>query len=257
VKGVLPANHALTRVQGEQIRDWQASMDGDRQILTVELIKPVEKSYALKLLSEQTVESTPFTAQLNLPQPQGIERETGSLTVSAEDTLVETESTAGLRQINAPAGSLAAYRFYGRPLTLGVKLRRIEPVINVASRITTRLEEARLLVAHALTLKVEKAGIYSVELSPLGAFIVTDVRGEGIEDWKARDGKLVVSFSSRVLGERKLEVQLEQPQKTFPDQITVIPLQLISAVKQTAQIGAASAPGIRLKPNGRAWRPCW
>jgi type II secretory pathway pseudopilin PulG len=246
---VLPANHALTRVEGEQIRDWQASMDGDLQILTVELIKPVEKSYALKLLSEQTVESTPFTAQLNLPQPQGIERETGSLTVTAEDTLVETESTAGLRQINAPAGSLAAYRFYGRPLTLGVKLRRIEPVINVASRITTRLEEARLLVAHALTLKVQKAGIYSVELSPLGAFTVTDVRGEGIEDWKARDGKLVVSFSSRVLGERKLEVQLEQPQKTFPDQITVIPLQLISAVKQTAQIGAASAPGIRLKTS--------
>src|SRR2546429_5216172 len=56
---MLPANHALTRVEGPQIRDWQATMEGDHQILTVELIKPVEKSYGLKLFSEQTVETTP------------------------------------------------------------------------------------------------------------------------------------------------------------------------------------------------------
>ncbi|PYM16646.1 MAG: hypothetical protein DME18_00960 [Verrucomicrobia bacterium] len=251
----LPANHALTRVEGEQIRDWQVSVgqasslpnQGEVQILTVELIKPVEKTYALKLFSEQTVESTPFAAELVLPQPQGVERETGSLTVSAEDTLVETESTPGLRQINAPAGSLAAYRFYGRPLALGVKLRRIEPVINVASRVTARLEEARLLVTHALILNVEKAGIYSVEFSPPENFTVTDVRGEAVEDWRARGGRLLVSFSSRVLGERKLEVQLEQAERSFPNQIAVAPLSIASAAKQTAQIGAASAPGIRLK----------
>src|SRR5437016_11297198 len=127
---VLPANHALTRVEGEQIRDWQISVaqasslpsakptpDPSRegsgitvaadqlpspggaggvsevQILTVELIKPVEKSYHLTLYSEQTVESLPFHDQLALPQPQGADRETGSLTGSAEDTFVETEST--------------------------------------------------------------------------------------------------------------------------------------------------------------------
>ena len=111
----LPASHALTRVEGEQIRDWQVrvaqdsgpSDTGDTQILTVELIKPVEKSYVLRIFSEQTVESTPFAGRLRLPQPQGVEREAGSFTVSAEDTIVETESTGGLRQINAPAGSLA------------------------------------------------------------------------------------------------------------------------------------------------------
>jgi hypothetical protein len=244
---LLPASHALTRVEGRQIRDWQATMDGDRQLLTVELIKPVEKSYCLKLFSEQTVETTPFSAQLNLPQPQGVDRETGLLTVSAEDTVVETESLNGLRQVNAPAGALAAYRFYGRPLSLTANLRRIEPVINVASRVTARLEEARLLVSHALSLKVEKAGVYLLELSPLENFVVTDVRGEGVEDWKARDGKLIVSFASRVLGERKLEVQLEQAQKTFPQQIGVSPLRVAGAIKQSSQIGATPAPGISLK----------
>src|SRR5439155_4019906 len=153
----------------------------------------------------------------------------------------------GLRQIDAPPGSIAAYRFYGRPLALGVELHRIEPVIAVASRVTARLEEARLLVTHTLTLNVEKAGLYSLELSPLNQFVVTDVRGDGIEDWKARDGQLLVNFSSRVLGERKLDVQLEQSERTFSDQIVVTPLQIVGATRQTAQIGAASAPGIRLK----------
>ena len=56
----LPATHALTRIQGEQIRDWQVKPDGERQVLTVEFIKPVEKAYAVTLFSEQTVETTPL-----------------------------------------------------------------------------------------------------------------------------------------------------------------------------------------------------
>src|SRR5207247_8662209 len=108
----------------------------------------------------------------------GVDHWPGSLTVSPEDTGLESESTTCLREINSPPGSLVAYRFYGRPLALGVRLRRVEPVITVASRVTARLEEARLLVTHALTLNVEKAGIYSLELSPLNPFVVTDVRGE-------------------------------------------------------------------------------
>src|ERR1051326_7228348 len=286
---LLPANHALTRVEGPQIRDWQvkvvptpdpsrppsrrsgavarveggagtsdaapgrelpsaeAGAESEAQILTVELIKPVEKSYALKLFSEQTVDATPLTAQLNLPQPQGVDRETGALSVAAEDTVVETEALSGLRQVSASAGALADYRFYGRPIALSVNLRRIEPLINAASRVTARLEEARLLVSHALTLSVEKAGIYSLELSPLENFLVTDVRGEGVEDWKARDGKLTVSFASRVPGQRKLDILPDQAHRNFPEQILVPPLPVTGAVKQTAQIGAASAPGISLK----------
>src|SRR6185369_3949151 len=147
---LLAATQDMTRVEGPQIRDWQSTMEGDHQILTVELIKPVEKSYCLKLFSEQTVETTPLTAQLNLPQPQGVDRETGSWTVAAEDTVVETESVSGLRQVNAVTGALAAYRFYGRPIALNVNLRRIEPLINTAIRVTARLEEARLLVSHSL-----------------------------------------------------------------------------------------------------------
>src|SRR5439155_5292737 len=58
----LPATHALTRLVGEQIRDWEIkpplagtppSADG-LQLLEVQFIKPLEKEYQLTVYSEQT-----------------------------------------------------------------------------------------------------------------------------------------------------------------------------------------------------------
>ncbi|MSU58863.1 MAG: hypothetical protein EXS35_11980 [Pedosphaera sp.] len=245
----LPATHALTRLVGEQIRDWSVAAGGDKQILTVEFIKPIEKSYQLTVFSEQTIETTPATISLAPPQPSDAERESGSLNVFAEDMQVEIDSATGLRQVNAAAGSFAAYRFSPDKsgFALALRLKRIEPVVTASDRATARLEETRLLASHALTLNVEKAGIYNIELQPQPGFVVADVRGEGVEDWKIADGKLRVSFTNRVLGSRKLDVQLEQPLKEFVKQIVIAPLRVSGATKETTQLGAASAPGIQLK----------
>ena len=243
----LPATQALTRLEGEQIRDWHTATEGERQTLTVEFIKPMENACDLTLYSEQAVEGTAVNSSLNPPQPLNVERESGSLTVSAEDTLVEIVSLAGLRQVNAPDNAVAAYRFNARPFTLALKLKPIEPVIAVTDRVSARLEETRLMISHGLTLDVGKAGIYTLELTPQSGFAVAEVRGEGVEDWKVSDGRLRVSFSERVLGSRRLEVQLEQALKNFPEQISIAPLRVTGATKETAQIGAASAPGIRLR----------
>jgi type II secretory pathway pseudopilin PulG len=243
----LPASHALTRIQGEQIRDWQVKPEGERQVLTIEFIKPVEKACTVTLFSEQAVEATPLTATLEPPQPLEVERESGSFTLSADDTTVEIGSAPGLRQVNAAAGALAAYRFNGRPVSIVARIQRITPVLKLADRVTARLEEARLVVSHALNVTVEKAGIYALDFAIPAGLVVSEVKGEGIDDWKATDGKLKVSFASRVLGARKLDIQLEQANKEFPDQITVLPLAVTGATNVTTQLGAASSPGIRLK----------
>ena len=102
-------------------------------------------------------------------------------------------------------------------------------------------------MSHALNLTVEKAGIYALDLAVPPGFVVSEVKGEGVDDWKATDGKLKISFASRVLGARKLDIQLEQANKEFPDKITVLPLAVAGATNVTTQLGAASSPGIRLK----------
>jgi hypothetical protein len=242
----LPVAQTLTHIDGNQIRDWQLKPEGDHQILTIELIKPQDNNYALTLLTEQTVENPGTTSLLDAPQPLNVAHESGSLVISADSTLVDVKPPAALRQVNAPDNALAAYEFDARPLTLSLKLSPIEPVINVTDRVNAQLEEARVVVSHWLTFNITKAGVYYIELTPQPGFAVTDVRGGGIEDWNIINGKIHVDLSNRILGSSEINVQLEEPLKTFPDKISVSPLHVTGAAGETAEIGAAAAPGIRL-----------
>lgn len=247
------------------------------QLLTVDFAKPVEKTYALTLFTEQPVESTPLAVTLAAPQPLDIERESGTFTVGADDTVVEVDGAPGLRQVNASTGTLFAWRFNARPFSVAARLKRIEPALETAARLTARLEESRLVVSHAINLSVLKAGIYAAEFSYPTNFNVTDVRGANVEDWQATAGKLKVNYTQRVLGTHRLDLVLEQAFKTtnalpvvassnaplnfirgfpswtwnqstnLPLKVTISPVRLTGATKETAFIGAAAAAGIQLK----------
>ena len=254
----LPLQQTITRLEGAQIRDWHTVTEGSQLQLIIEFIKPVDTGYELKLYSEQTTVqpvdhlTAGETITLNPPQPLEVERETGTLTLTAEDTLVEVASVAGLRQVNATDQAVAAYQFNTRPFTLALQLKPVEPVVSTVDRISARLEETRLLTAHQLDVTVEKAGIYALELTPPAGDAVADVQGDGVEDWKVSAGKLRVNFSARVLGARRLTVQLEEALKSFPEQIRLAPVRVTGAVKESAQIGVAALAGIRVKTGDLA-----
>lgn len=236
----IPKEQSLTKLEGEQIRDWKV----ENGVLAVEFIKPIEKNYSLTLWSEQPLTGA---AQLTGPQPMDIERETGSVMVFVDDAQLDVQNTSGLRQINATDNALAAYRFYARPWDLSMRVKAVEPVVKASDRINARLEETRFVVNHSIDLHVEKAGIYSTMLSVPAGFSVIDVRGEGIEEWKVAQGKLRISFASRVLGDRKLDIQMEQPLKVFPSSLVVEPAVVTGAVKETAEIAVTASPGLRIK----------
>jgi prepilin-type processing-associated H-X9-DG protein len=248
----LPASQALTRLQGGQIRDWKIETADGRQVLAIEFVKPVEKNYELSLFTEQPVGALPGSVRITAPEPLGVEREAGSLTLSAADTVVDIGETAGLRRVNAGGDALAAFVFSARPFSLAAGVKRVEPVLTVADRVTARLDESRLTAVHAVDLLVEKAGIYALELTPQAGFAVANVTGAGVEDWKLNEGKLQINFASSVLGPRHLDVQLERALKSFPQRITLAPLRITGASHETAEIGAAAARGLQLKTEEMA-----
>jgi hypothetical protein len=251
----IPAGQSLTQVQGEEIRDWQIRTEGNQQWLAIEFIKPLEKSYAFTLLTEQPMLDLQAGLKIDLPHPQEVERETGRMTVRAEDVILEAGLLTGLRQINAEAGAVAAYQFQAGDFELNLKTRRIEPVISAEDRVTVRIEEARVLVRHEVNLNIEKAGIYSVELIPPPGFIVTEVKGDDVAEWKMSPGALVIHFGNRVLGRRTLDLQLEQALRRPGGDAAERPLLAIAAVRvagavrEGAQIGVGAAAGIQLKPE--------
>jgi hypothetical protein len=244
---VLPRDQTLTRIEGEAVRDWRQTSENGQPILTVQLIHPMEQATTLVITAEQSLASLPFDLDLGLPQPLDIQRENGSLSVAAEDVQLRLGTLTGLRQVNAGENEAAAFRFSTRPASLRAQLTRVEPVISVAAQVHVLLEESRLLIRHEMTLNAAKAGIYNLEATPQPNLTVTDVKGDGVDEWKVANGRLTVSFSHRLLGDRKLAVTLEQALTNTPSEFPVWPLHVSGASKETVVIGAGSSPGIQLK----------
>lgn len=247
VRVALPAGHTITRLAGEQVRDWRVGESPDGSILTVDFIRPVEDATTLTLTTEQPVPALPGRLELRVPQPLGVQREAGTLRVQAEDLVPRIEASEGLRQVNAAAGDFAAFRFSVRPVSLRLEVARVEPVVVVSGRVRAQLEESRLLVQHDLKLEVSRAGIYALDLEPPAGFLVAEVTGDGIDDWKLADGRLRISLAKRLLGEGRVAVQLEQSLPRLPPEWSLVPLRVTGATRESAFIGAGSTPGIQLK----------
>jgi hypothetical protein len=176
-----------------------------------------------------------------------VQRESGSLDITKEDLAARIESTEGLRQVNAGQNEFASFRFNVRPASLRLNLSQVEPLLTANTMVSAHLEESRLGIRYDLNLNVSRAGIYSLDFELPPGFIVASLRGDGIEDWTVREGKLRISFAQRVLGDRSITVQLEQALSHTPEEIVLVPLRAGNAVKESAWIGAGSVAGIQIK----------
>src|SRR6185369_8348495 len=135
VRIALPAGQTLTQLENASIRDWHIGTEEGHPLLTVEFLKPMEQHCELILQTEQSVDPAGSTVALIPPQPLGLERETGAISITAEDVLLDVISWPGLRQSNATGKSQATYRFFGRPFNLEAALRPVEPLLNVSDRV--------------------------------------------------------------------------------------------------------------------------
>lgn len=243
----LPSGQTLAQLEAALIRDWQVVAEADRSLLLLDFLKPAEGAFSLTLTTEQPLGNLPGEIRLSPPQPLDVQRESGSIDVTAEDVDVRFEEGEGLRQVNAAAGVLAAHRFHGRPAILVARLGRVLPEIQVVARVSVQAGDTLLSVRHALDLEVSRAGIYACEAALPDGWRLVSVQGEGIEDWSAAGGRLRVQFRERVLGRRGIELLLEQGHTGLPPELTILPVRVAGAVRETTRIGAGSAPGILLK----------
>lgn len=245
----LPAGHSLTRIEGAPIRDWRVgpATDGGLDQLSIVFLEPVEATAELIVHTEQPVPDLPGTLPLTPPRPLGVQRETGSLRLLAEDLLVRVEDAPGLRQVNAQADEVASFRFVARPASARLQLDRWQPEVAVASRLHVRLDESRVVARHDLDLTVTRAGIYSLELSVPDVWRVTGVASDELDDWKPSDDGLHLTYLRRVLGPRAVQVTLE---RTLPSDLTTLairPVRVREAASETARLGIASVAGFRAR----------
>ena len=247
VRVALPAAHTLTRLTGEQVKDWRLVPGSDGAELVIEFLRPLEGAAQIELVSEQTLAGLPGTVDLRLPQPLGVQREAGVLSLQVEDLLARVEQAESLRQVNVTGSEFAAFRFARRPVELVVHLAPVEPQVAVNSRVRFALEEARAVVDHQLSLEVSRAGIYGLDLQTDPEFLVTEVEADGLEDWQAGGGTVRLRFGKRMLGACQVKVRLERSLGELPPELGFGPLRVGGAVRESALIGAGSTPGLQLK----------
>ncbi len=242
-----PAGQTLTSLKTDMpIRDRRIDVAGGRQTLTLDFIKPMERAAQVTLLTEQPAESN--ATVLVPPQPEGVEREQGQVSVQAEDVKVETTALVGLRQVDTAAGMVGAWQFFSRnPFTLGVSLTRIAPVINVHDTVNVSVEEKRTVITHTVDLNVEKAGIYALELAHAADLRITQLSGNGVADWKLEAGKVQVKFATRVRGAQQFTVLLERMSDKAPERVAIAPLRVTGAARQTADISVSATRGFEIK----------
>jgi hypothetical protein len=254
----VPAGQTVTRVEGDLVRGWRMTdstlflgkpVTGPPagSVLNVELLRPLEGPASVTIASEQPVGPLPAGVDASPVQSLDARREQGALRVIADDVLTAIGDTAGLRQINAGKGETAAFRFIARPASLHVLISRLAPRITTADRVYFQLEENRLRIRHALSLHVDRAGVYGIEAALPPSLAVTEVVGEAIEDWKADAGKLVVRFSRRILGDATLDIRVERALPENLEGLEISPVRVAGAERATAWIGASAAAGFDLK----------
>jgi len=240
---VVPADAVVLYVQGDGIRTWSRNAAGDK--ITVELREAAKEKYAVEVGLERPLQATPVTVSAPLASLEGMERESGFLRLqAAEGVKVEPRTTPGLIQVDMQempkelqaklAGRAFSYRFPARPGEMTMQVDALEPRITalVGNRVGIRPEslEVRTLV----NIRVERAGIFGVELDLPAGLEITNLQvqpADLLDDYAQTEGTLRVTFRDRLLGAANLTIdgrmRIEVPEEQGKELMQAIPLPVL------------------------------
>lgn len=265
----LPTSLGVTRVIGNDIRDWSCTDKEKVRTLTVTLVRPQKQQYALQVIAEQPL--PPFPCELAMPviSPSGGIRAGGTMTVGTGSAIqLQVAQTSGLSQVDAkmfprvlmsreqprplPTAKAFYYTFAASPYQLSLKLDDIVPSYDASHRLDVNVKEDDLTIDAEITLDVRDAPIRSVQLHTPAGYLVSSVTGSLVDDYRvktAQNGKpatVEVQFGKPVMGKTNLQMRLElgrSPLENEPQKLTGV--SVVGAKVQRGYMVVAAEQGIR------------
>ncbi len=252
---LVPAADQVLGVEGQNIREWtvQAAAAGaQQQRVHVVLHTPARDSYGLKVELERAVGALPQKVALPLVQADGVERQSGTLSLHVDPDLVaEVSDLQELTQQaaqpvaakGAPADLLGEYRYLRLPYAGTVPGSEAKPQVEVTSATLVTVQPDNLELQTKFDYDVKKAGIFFTDIELPAGFTHADAAGDQIESAivQKADGRdlLHVKFSGRRTGAFSFTVTSDATREK-PDAPLTVPVFTVRGVERhEATVGIA------------------
>ncbi|MFH1063100.1 MAG: hypothetical protein V1747_09505 [Candidatus Omnitrophota bacterium] len=266
----LPENMNLLTVKGENLKNWTLKKDKSKQILSVELTKEISDTYQLVLDAEEIKDKIEGTYSTSDIISLDAERENGYYAFKVKDDYkLRSLQRNGVSQLNigelpqqlkdagdGEANISLAYRFLRDPKELVINIEKITPEISARNNVFLDVSEevTRLLVL--TDYKIEKAGVFNLNLELPGDMDVIEVNGLNIENWKVNQKgntqELEIQLRTKAMNDYRLFVKMEKPVKDIYQDIQMPQVNVLNADKLTGFIGVACESSINLKTKHRS-----
>jgi len=250
----VPDGFQVLAVEGQEIKEWTIAPGAAAnapQPLVVRFHAPVRDTYTLTLRLEAPLGALPQTVRLPEVRATGVERQSGTVKVSADPELVaEISDLQGLTQQaaapaakGAPGGLIGQYRYLRLPFGGTVAVSEATPQIEVTSRTLLTVATDALQLYATFSYSVKKAGIFTAAIELPAGFAKADATGEQVESSTVADvdGKKIlnVKFTGRRTGEFSFLVTGEAL-RTKADEPVIVPVLTPQNVERyDARVGLA------------------
>ena len=257
---LVPDNQQVLAVNGQNLKEWTLKPEVGAQRLHVDLHTAAKDTYQLVIRMESALPVLPQQVKLPLIQVQGVERQSGAVSVAADGELVvEIGALEGLTQQavavgkdgKAVAGLAGSYRYLRLPYAGSITVSEAKPLIEVAGETLLRVTPEMQELTARFDYTVKKAGIFSTQIELPAGFAQAEATGEQIERATVEDvaGKKVlnVKFATRRIGKFSFIVSAEAP-RAKPDEAVSVPVFAPQNVERT-EMKVGLAIHVSLKAN--------
>ncbi|MBN1362188.1 MAG: hypothetical protein JW993_16450 [Sedimentisphaerales bacterium] len=276
----VPAGLSIVAVQGPAIRAWGLGDEvGGTRALRVELSRPQERDYRLRIRAEAALNALPSTVDVPAIEPTGGIRASGQLAVGTNSALqLVVQESSGLTQIDAaafprvaqppssgitpdtqsrpiPQGKAFFYTYAGSRYRLRLMADDIVPAYDVVGRLVARIKEDDLLLDAELELDVRDAPVGQLEITTPAGFVVAAVDGNRVDDYHLPNGTapgqpttVRVVFTEPVIGRTLLHLRLELGRGPLGVTQSITSPNVVGAKTQRGYVVVATETGIEIDP---------
>ena len=279
----LPDVH-VTQVLGPDIQDWRVEETPGGDVLAVQLSRPQEAVYRLRVLSELLLPSFPCKTAMPVFAPQGVLRTSGFLMLGTDSAIkLQINKASGVSQVDPtafpavalkglgedharrrPVRSTFVYQYASTPYTLAFTADDIVTSYAVDDRVVVTLEDNDLVFeasvevdikdapARAITVAVESDPEWTVT-SVTGAKVAdadVDVQHVAASEGRTAGKRIIrIPFKESVTGTTLVTVRMERSLPPDQDTFDVPAFSVPDARSERGYLVAGAETGIRLRPS--------